>query len=207
MDINEKILLLRYSDFHGVDTVAAHQEVVQKNGRCWWAKIGKQPSEKYVSEIRKQKEPYCLLYTPGVLHICRLGDILDHRPDKNYPEYYESDIFGIENEPQIYFELLSIEKIDLSFLDDYIVSSSEKEVLYDLKKTISSYMFIQHKDALRKPKPVKKKREEKKPVVIYKNSCVYQKDGMCSNRRCINYQYECLRPQMCIKQKPRKKEG
>lgn len=201
MDINDKVLLLRYSDFHGVDTISAHREVVEKNGCCWWAKIGKQPSEKYITEIKKQKRPYCLLYTPGMLHLCELGDIIERRPDKNYPKYYETDIFGIENEPRVYFELLSIEKIELSFLEDYIVSSSEKEVLYDLKKTISSYMLIQHKNAPRKPKVIRKKKEEKKKESENKNDCIYRKNGMCNNRRCINYQYECLRPQMCFKQK------
>ncbi len=201
MDINEKILLLRYSDFHGVDTVSAHQKVVAEEGRCWWAKIGKQPSEKYISEIRRQKEPHCLLYTPGVLHICELGEVITHRPRSRFPEYYETDIFGKENEPRVYFELLSIKKIDLSFLEDYIVSSSEKEVLYDLKKTISSYMFIQHKDAPRKPKVTRQKKAEKKVEIVNKNGCVYRKESVCTNRRCINYQYECLRPQMCLKQK------
>ena len=55
MDINEKMLLLRYSDFHGVDTISAHKKVVAEEGRCWCAKIGKQPREKYISEIRRQK--------------------------------------------------------------------------------------------------------------------------------------------------------
>lgn len=201
MDINEKILLLRYSDFHGVDTISAHQEVVNKDGMCWWAKIGKQPSEKYISEIREQKNPHCLLYTPGVLHLCQLGEIIEHRPESNYPDYYVRDIFGKENEPRVYFGLLSIEKIELSFLENYIVSASEKEVLYDLKKTISSYMFIQHKDAPRKPKVTRQKRKETKKEIVNKNDCVYRKDNLCSNRRCINFLYECLRPQMCLKQK------
>lgn len=201
MNKYEKILLLRYSDFHGVDTIQEHANVIKEEGRCWWVKIGKQPSKKYISEIRKQSTPHCLLYTPGVLHLCRLGKILEERPLNNYPMYYKDDIFGKENEPHIYFELLSIEKLDMLFLEDYIVSSSEKEVLYDLKKTISSYMFIQHKDAPRKPKPIKKEQALKRKVVIDKHGCIYKTDGTCTNRRCVNYQYECVHPDICIKQK------
>ena len=82
-----------------------------------------------MSEIRRQKETHCLLYTPVVLHICELGEVITHRPRSRFPEYYETDIFRKENEPRVYFELLSIKK-EL-FLEDFIVSSSEKEVLYD----------------------------------------------------------------------------
>ena len=51
-----KILLLRYSDFKGVNTINAHKEVVDAVGSCWWAKLGKQPSANYLSSFIKQEE-------------------------------------------------------------------------------------------------------------------------------------------------------
>ena len=52
MDKNTIILLLRYSDNHGVNTVQAHIDVIEKHGFCWWAKLGKkQPSESYLNEF------------------------------------------------------------------------------------------------------------------------------------------------------------
>ena len=56
MDINEKTLLLRYSDFHGVDTVSAHQKVVAEDDRCWCAIIGKQPSENTCPRLGDKKK-------------------------------------------------------------------------------------------------------------------------------------------------------
>lgn len=206
MDVNNKILLLRYSDFHGVDTIQEHIKVATEKGHCWWAKIGKQPSMGYIKEIMSQDEKFCLLYTPGMLHLCCLEGVLDHRPDENYPVYYERDIFGKDIEPSVYFLLSQIEEIDLSFLDDYIVCSSEKEVMYTLKKTISSYMVIQHISAPRKPKPaprVKKEKPKEPSKKVDFNGCVYRMDGMCTNKRCINYKYECTRPSNCLKQKVR----
>lgn len=201
--MSNKVLLLRYSDFHGIDTIAAHMEIIQQYGRCWWAKIGKQPSPTYLQGFFEQEEKIALLYTSGVLYKCRIGSVLRSRPENHYPPYYDRDIFGKDNEPQVFFELLSIEEIELNYLDDYVVCSSGKEVLYDLKKTISSYMFIQHNSIPLPPKPERKPRQQKlKKAVIDKNSCVYKKDGMCGNRTCVNYRYECERPQYCLKQKP-----
>lgn len=200
MKKNDKVLLLRYSDFHGVNTIQEHINTLEKNGFCWWAKLGKQPSEKYLKDFCNQEEPTILLYTPTVLHICDFGGVITERPQTGYPNYYLTDIFGKENEPHIYFKLNSIKKIDVNFLADYIVTSSEKEALYDLKKTISSYMFLQHKDAPRKPKRQKQEKKKEK-IVLDKHSCTYRKAGMCDNKRCINYQYECLHPEICIKQK------
>lgn len=203
MELNDKILLLRYSDFHGISTVNVHVQVVEENGKCWWAKIGKQPSEKYLKEYLEQNEKVCLLYTPGILHICKLGKVLFERPKDSYPAYYDEYIFGKENEPRTFFELLEIKPIDVSFLSDYVVSVSGKEALYDLKKTISSYIFIQHRDAPRKEKKKRCPTTVKKTEVSNKD-CMYRIDGHCNNKSCVNYQYECFRPEYCIKQKKKK---
>lgn len=205
--MSNKVLLLRYSDFHGIDTIKAHAEVIQENGRCWWAKIGKQPSQKYLQDFVEQNEKIVLLYTAGALFIGRLGSVRRGRPESCYPSYYERDIFDKDNEPEVYFELLSIEEIELDFLEEYVICSSGKEVLYDLKKTISSYMYIQHKSIPLPPKPERKPKKVKpRKAVLDKNSCIYKKQGNCGNRNCINYKYECERPQYCIKQKPIEEE-
>ena len=115
MNMNDRILILRYSDFHGVDTIAAHQKVISESGHCWWAKIGKQPSERYLREFLEQKKKTVLLYTAGRLHKSELGSVLRERPKSNYPNYYERDIFDREDEPSVYFDLFSIEEIDLSW--------------------------------------------------------------------------------------------
>ena len=201
--MSNKILLLRYSDFHGVDTIEEHTMVIKECGRCWWAKIGKQPSVKYLQQYLEQGERIVLLYSAGVLYKCTLGTVLRERPTSQYPPYYDRDIFDKENEPTVYFELLSIEKINLGFLDDYVICSSGKDVVYDLKKTISSYMFIQHRDLPlpSKPKP-REKNKKNRQLIFDKNSCVYKKEGYCNSRTCVNYKYKCERPQYCLKQKP-----
>ena len=203
--MGNKILLLRYSDFNGVNTIDAHKKVIEQCGSCWWAKIGKQPQVSYLSDYLNQETKIILLYTAGSLHKCILDDVRRSRPNDKYPDYYNKDIFGKDNEPTVFFKLLSIERMELECLEDYVVSSSGKKVLEDLKKTISSYMFIQHKDLPLPPKPKPREKKIKQVPVFDKFSCVYKKDGICSNSRCVNYKYQCERPQYCTRQKMVKK--
>ena len=188
--MSNTILLLRYSDFKGIDTIAAHKEVIDSEGSCWWAKLGKQPSDKYLSAYLSQDERLIMLYTPGVLHLCTLGKVIHHRPTSNFPQYYKRDIFDGENEPTTYFELLSITKIDVNVLENYVIRVSGKGVIHDLKKTISSYMMIQDKD---EPLPEKRKRmPAKKKTVIYDNeNCKSKKNGICKNMYCVRYNELC----------------
>lgn len=208
MNNNKKILILRYSDSHGIDTIKEHSAVIQECGSCWWAKIGKQPSPEYIEKIMQQEDKIILLYTAGILYRATLLNVMRERPQSRYPAYYEKYIFNTDQEPSVYFELSSIVREELTFLEDYVISSSGKEALYDLKKTISSYMFVQHKSI---PIPQKPKRvipEKKKVEIKYvydRTGCVYKKNGKCTNKSCVNYQYECTRPQYCLKQKPIKK--
>lgn len=193
--MNTTVLLLRYSDFKGVDTIAAHKEVLNSNGSCWWAKIGKQPSKKYLMSFLNQDDKTVFLYTPGVLHVCKIGRVIRHRPTENYPSYYERDIFNREDEPETYFELLSMETTDISLLENYVVRVSGKPAVHDLKKTISSYMLLQDKNA---PLPEKKTRVRKKKIITYDNSrCKSNKNGICRNSYCVNYQRVCNCEKTC----------
>ena len=203
MDASNKILLLRYSDFNGVDTVKEHKKVLASKGHCWWAKIGKQPRSKYLNSFLEKAHKIALLYTSGELYQCTLGKVINNRPTKDYPEYYNTDIFGTDLEPTTYFELLSIEKLEVAFLDDYVVCASGDKVRYALKKSISSYMFIQHKDLPLPPKPVPRgRRNIIQNVVIDKTSCKFKKEGKCNNKYCVDYEFECSNPQYCFKRRP-----
>ena len=146
MDKNTKILLLRYSDARGVDTVKEHIEVIDSDGYCWWAKIGKQPGIRHLETIMEQNEKISFLYSKRRLYKAKIISISKERPKQNYPAYYEKQIFNTDIEPSLYFAFDSIEKEPLSILDDYVVCSSGRKVLEDLDKSIGSYMLIQHKD-------------------------------------------------------------
>ena len=74
-EMSAKSLLLRFSDSHGIDTIASHLQVIRNDGFCWWAKLGKQPTADYLSEFLKQDEKIVFLYTSYALFRCQLGTL------------------------------------------------------------------------------------------------------------------------------------
>lgn len=146
MNNDTKILLLRYSDARGIDTVKEHIEVINSDGYCWWAKIGKQPGLSHLQAIMEQNEKIAFLYSKRRLYKAKLISISMERPKQNFPAYYEKQIFNTNVEPSLYFAFDSIEKVPLSILEDYVVCSSGRKVMEGLEKSIGSYMLIQHKD-------------------------------------------------------------
>ena len=201
-----KALLLRYSDFQGYDTIEEHKAVIHSFGYCWFGKFGKKISSKYLSQFMGDSTSCMVfLYTAGVLHKGQMNAVSYERPINGYPVYYDDFLYKKEDFiPQVFLRLTSIESVALDTLEQYVVVSSGKPILYDLKKTISSFIIIQDRDDW--VPPVKKRRVVKeKPVQrvnpVNTNSCVYRKGGSCTNRRCINFSYECDRPSSCAKQK------
>ena len=201
MDIEKNVLLIRYSNYYGIDTIKEHVEVIEKYGYCWFGKFGKKPSESYINKLMKDGSIYAFLYTRGVLHLGKIIDVSYEKPREGCPDYYLSRLYGTDMEPVIYFKLTMLQEENVGRLDDYLVPFSGKEAMYTLNKSLSSYIVIRHKDATQEPKKEKVKRVRKEKAIVDKSTCMYRKDGLCDNKRCINYQYECMHPNLCTKQK------
>ena len=197
------ILLLRYSNYHGIDTIAEHQKVIDQKGYCWFGKIGKIPSQKYISLYQKEEGNIAYLYTYGILHECRITEISFERPDDGTPSYYEHELYiNKDLTPQIFFKLEYIKEVDIDILDNYLVSSSGKDIKYDLKKSISSYYLIRDKKAGFTPKARRKVSTTIHKIEVPKD-CIFRnkENNTCMNSKCINYTYDCIGAQRCIKQK------
>lgn len=200
----QKILLLRYSDFKGFHTIDEHKKVINKSGSCWYGKFGKVISKRYLDDFTKDNLPATLfLFTAGSLHRCKMTEYTYDRPTENYPTYYDTFLFTQKDFiPHVFFKLTSIEKEELNILENFVVVSSGKPILYDLKKSISSFIVIQDKETwvpVSKPRKTKQKKKNNKNKVVH--SCIYRLNGMCTNRRSVNYQYECENPNYCLRQK------
>lgn len=208
MKPGQKILVLRYGNNIISDCIEKHQEVIKEYGYCWFGKIGTSPSTKIINALLAEDEPEIILYKKGKAHMCRLEEISDKKPDKGYPDYYQEYLYDQLIFPKVYFKLTSIEEIELKELDKCIVCSSLSHLMDTLNRSMSSFIFAMVPDPNAKAINVKEqtKGEKTKPTrkkkdLLDKNDCVYRKDGKCSNRSCISYQYECEHPSVCIKQK------
>ena len=126
--------------------------MIEQDGSCWWAKISKTPSSSYIAKYMAVEPHLGFLYTAGSLYKCTIEEVSNNRPTEKYPNYYDRDIFTkLEKAPSLFFKMTSIEQVDLSVLDNYVVESSGKPAQHDLKKTISSYFLLQHKDDWSEP--------------------------------------------------------
>lgn len=200
MEKGQSFILLRYSNNIVSDTIKQHQDVIEKIGFCWFGKIGVVPSKKIQKAILAEDNPRIILYTRGIAHECHLLEISEKRPSKGCPDYYE--IEGIC--PSVYFKLASIEPIKMSELDNYSIISTGRKLLDAIWHSMTSYFFAEWSDGKKTETDIKQKKqqaEEEKQKTLQVNDCIYRKNGRCSLRSCVNYQYECDRPNMCLKQK------
>lgn len=198
-----EVFLLKYSDYHAIDTIAEHSKVIADLGFCWFGKIGKKPQDKYLASLFRNGSILLFLYTKYKLIQCVCSGYTYDTPDYGIPDYYIHELFPKDElKPTVYFKLESMRVIELDVLEEYVVKSGGKPILHDLNKSISSFYILIDKSLW--VAPMKKQRVAKAPKRTYAvpNSCIYRVDGICTNRRFVSYQFECERPSNCLRQKP-----
>ena len=205
MLLGDRVLLLRYSDIGDVKTIDEHELIINEFGYCWFGKFGKKPSDKYLKHFLELEEPRIVLFTrfkgKGIAHYCKCIGITSQRPSDGVPKYYKENLYETDREPVVYFKITELKPLNEDALSQYVVSSSGKEIAHDLKKSLSSYYMLQHSSIPIKPKKKKKTPRQKMQMRVSSRECKYKKDEKCNNKKCVNYGYECTRPQHCAKQK------
>lgn len=203
MKVGDKFLVVRFGTNIIENCIERHQEVIESKGFCWFGKIGVVPSQKVLKALMDQETPSMLLYTRNHAYECKLLECNTDKPSSGYPHYYEDELFESGMEPKSYYKLASIEEVPISELDNYIVVSSRNRLMTTLNKSMSSYFYAEYPnpdEKISETQKIKKQRLIKKEQ-LSENDCRYRKDGRCGLKGCVNYQYECDRPNMCIKQK------
>ncbi len=198
---NRKILVLRYGVNIIEGCIEKHKEVIEKYGYCWFGKIGRSPSEKVLKDVLAEAPGTVILYSRAGAYICQLEKISINKPQLGYPDYYETNIFNTGLQLSMYFKLKNIVDMNVSDLTNYIVSSSRNNLMDTLNKSMNSFFAVELRGSVSIREEVILKPTRKKKEVFGEKDCYYRKDEKCSNKSCVNYQYECLRPDMCLKQK------
>lgn len=142
----KKIILVRYSDFLYKNCMNDHLSVLEKNGYCWFGKVGKQkPSEKFAGLVMSEERPLIILHSKNDAYICDLAEVSYERPvDGIYPQYYEDVLFKQNNNPSAYFKITSLIKIEKGVLSNFIVSSSRNELPVALKGSMNSIFLVEN---------------------------------------------------------------
>jgi len=203
----QKFLVVRFGTNIVEDCVEKHQEVINDFGYCWFGKIGVGPSQKLLQSVFEEEEPTLVLYTRNQAYVCELIETTEDRPVEGYPSYYTESLFYAGRNPKIYFKIKSMKKWELSELSRCVVCSSGNSLIQTLNKSMSSFFFAEMPDLngvrsnrLMSVKADKNTGSEKKEKLDI-NNCFYRKDGKCSLKSFVNFQYDCTRPSTCIKQK------
>lgn len=203
-----KVLILKYGTNNMYDCIEKHKELIEKNGYCWFGKIGKMPGETKVKEIMDQEISQIVLYSQGKAYLCDVEGYQIDKPDKGYPAYYDSFLYARNIMPSMYFRLSSLSELKIEELSKCVISKSGRNVIETLTRSMNSFFYAELPDKNYK-KPEVKEKKERKPKKVEKkevasNDCIYRIDGICENKRCISYEYECISPSRCAKQKTKK---
>lgn len=194
----QKVFIIRYGKKS--DCIEKHNEVIVDKGYCWFGKIGVVPSKKAVDAIFIEKFPKIILYSQGKGYIADVDEIVYEKPADGYPDYYQKELFDELVLPKSYFILTSIEQITNEDLSKLKVVSSGSQALETLNRSMSSFFFAEYGRAT--PVVIEEKKSKRvKNQKIDINECQYQKNGKCTKKGFVNYEYECERPSACMGQK------
>ena len=203
MDVGQKFITIRYGTNIIANCIERHQDVIEKDGYCWFGKIGTPPSKKFINTFMNEDKPRVILYSKEAAFECDVMDVSYEQPKDHYPDYYDEYILGTALLPKVYFKLGSIHQIDKAEMSPYIVSSSRGRLLDTLHRSMTSFFLSEYpdKDGKTPEKKLKRKYTVKDRQELGANDCVYRLKGKCTCRGFVNYQYECERPSTCVKQK------
>lgn len=197
----QKVLILRYGKQIVNNCIELHQKKIEQQGYCWFGKLGTVPSKKSMDMMLDEEKPALILYARGSAFLCSVSEVVYDRPKEGCPDYYQTELFDNLTFPAVYFKLHSIDEIDVNELVDFVVISSGNDAISTLMHSMSSFIFVSYGKVI-KNKPEKNIREKtQKREQLPGNDCVYRKDGRCSLKNFVNYQYDCEKPSNCIKQK------
>lgn len=203
MEVGQRFLVVRFGTNIIANCIEEHQEVIRKKGYCWFGKIGVVPSKKTLEELLSHDNPMIMLYTRNHAYECSLAEVIIEKPKEGYPDYYETELFEQGRYPKSYYKLTSITEVSIGELSKYIVVSSRNELMNTLNKSMSSYFYAEYpdKDVVRNDPSQRKLSAVNKKELLPSNECRYQKEGRCTLKGFVNYQYECERPSTCLRQK------
>lgn len=205
LKVGQKILIVRYGFDIEADCIELHKNIILTKGYCWFGKIGIVPSKSSYLPVLGEENPAMILYNRRAAYICDFLDIRFDKPDDGYPSYYQNALFDQYEFPGCYFKLGSISEIAQESLSEFYVVSSGNDALTTLNNTRTSFMFVSYgklsQEELERIRIKKANLQKDNRPALSMNDCYYRKEGICTLKSCISYQYECDRPSSCAKQR------
>ncbi len=139
---NEELVLIRYSNMFGYDTILEHKKIIDKLGYCYFGKVGKKTSTSHLKSLMSSNIPKIILKSKNEAYLCIVEDIIFETPNNGYPDYYKEELFKKNNYPSMYYKITKIIKIDKSILTNFVVKSSLNPLPLALQQSMTSQLLI-----------------------------------------------------------------
>ena len=83
-----------------------------------------------------------------------------------------------------------------------VVCSSRNNLVDTLNRSMNSLFLVEDtRDKINRLQFFDALKISRRKEILDENDCRYRKDGKCNHRYNVNYQYECLKPSICLKQR------
>lgn len=149
---NQKMLLLRYTNYKKYNFVAEHQKVLDEEGTVWMLKIGKNIPEAKLKDFYSDGG-ILILRSPKAsgskYYAVEIDKWFNGEPDFEmvYPEYYEKmlddeDVWTMDSLEGTWFKINSISELPDSASSHFSLISNGKMVQDVLSSTRSSMIYI-----------------------------------------------------------------
>lgn len=126
-------------------TIAAHQEVIDREGSVWYGKFGSPISMKVAEAIVKDDDPRILLVRSGSSERwwAHLDKVQRERPEeKLIPSYYDR----VGDKFSCWFHINRFERASKDIMSRCIVASSGKLLSNASRHSMSPYFIIEYKE-------------------------------------------------------------
>lgn len=139
MDIfkDSYVFVLRYNDNYIEDAMVIHKKICDKEGFCWYGKVGKKPNIKRLNEIIEKKGTNILFYNKKLSFIGKLMEVSLVAPMNNVPDYYANSM----RKPSVWLKVSSLCKIQQEVLSDLLIISTGKTMEETINSSMTSFYF------------------------------------------------------------------
>ena len=149
---NEKMLLLRYSNYKKFNFIEEHQKTLAAEGTVWMLKIGKKIPETKLKDIYEHGG-VLILRSPKAsgskYYAAQIKKCFNGEPDFEmlYPEYYETmldddDMWTMDSLEGTWFQVTAVKELSEDAAFHFFLISNGKPVEEVLSSTRSSMIYI-----------------------------------------------------------------
>ena len=142
-----RTIALRFSNNFAPEsgTIAAHEELIARNGYVWYGKLGSPLSTKVIEAVLKNEDARFLLIHSGTQkrYWAHISAIQREQPNLGeVPEYYHDKADKIH----AWFKVTRFENADPKVMSHCVVASSQMPLSAASRHSMSPYFIIDYKE-------------------------------------------------------------